>query len=415
MKKALFLLLLALTSLNCQKENECANGIKDGNELDIDCGGRCGECPNCLDGIKNYQEIDVDCGSNCKPCKNTWEILPPSPQTYNSLWLIDFTDELKGVKISSYGREAFTTNDGGKTWAKASLPAYPGTVLDQRMTKLHMANDKLGFVVEQATPGWGIESFLYRTLDGGASWQLVTPPTSEVVYQYDDIVMVDDELGFLSLTENNQGFVKHSKIYRTRDGGDTWSIRCNSVQFQYNGINSDALPFVEVIPLESNLIRAYTHNGIIESTDQGTSWTLFAPNDFRPSKVQMLNKDIGYAQKTPYNGQYDLSLYKTTNGGKDWVAITQVSDQRFGTNFIRDFHFKSPDVGFLFVDNATKSPGYLTKNGGATYEDIGVIDDNYFNTVIMSDLLVSDAEYLDNNLLYCVGTYGHMFKLKYED
>ncbi len=69
----------------------CANGKKDGDETDIDCGGDCDCCdnkksclldsdccdnycnasnkcaePECDDGVKNGQETDVDCGGNCK-------------------------------------------------------------------------------------------------------------------------------------------------------------------------------------------------------------------------------------------------------------------------------------------------------------------------------------------------------------
>ena len=55
----------------------CSDGIKNGNELDIDCGGSCGPCgdeedagvaPTCNDGIKNGNEVDVDCGGSCEPC-----------------------------------------------------------------------------------------------------------------------------------------------------------------------------------------------------------------------------------------------------------------------------------------------------------------------------------------------------------
>ena len=73
----------------------CANGIKDGKETDVDCGGAaCQPCPdgkacngngdcvsalctngacvhvaNCMDGIKNNSETDTDCGGGkCSPC-----------------------------------------------------------------------------------------------------------------------------------------------------------------------------------------------------------------------------------------------------------------------------------------------------------------------------------------------------------
>ena len=76
------------------KPEECANGLKDNNETDIDCGGSCGQTcginatcasssdcesnscvnnlcqsPSCDDGIASIGfETDVDCGESCSPC-----------------------------------------------------------------------------------------------------------------------------------------------------------------------------------------------------------------------------------------------------------------------------------------------------------------------------------------------------------
>jgi len=47
----------------------CSDGIKNQNELGIDCGGPCADfCPNCGDGIMNQGETGVDCGGPCDPC-----------------------------------------------------------------------------------------------------------------------------------------------------------------------------------------------------------------------------------------------------------------------------------------------------------------------------------------------------------
>ncbi|MEE9440208.1 MAG: M43 family zinc metalloprotease [Saprospiraceae bacterium] len=47
----------------------CNDGIMNGNETGIDCGGSCDACPTCNDGIQNGNETDVDCGGpDCAPC-----------------------------------------------------------------------------------------------------------------------------------------------------------------------------------------------------------------------------------------------------------------------------------------------------------------------------------------------------------
>lgn len=71
----------------------CSDGIVDGNEVDIDCGGSCGACermactvgtacasghcaagrcapPTCDDGAKNGDERFIDCGGSCRLCEN---------------------------------------------------------------------------------------------------------------------------------------------------------------------------------------------------------------------------------------------------------------------------------------------------------------------------------------------------------
>lgn len=71
----------------------CTDGIRNGNESDVDCGGSCGACsggktcstgsncqsglcsngvcaaaPTCSDNVRNGNETDVDCGGSCGAC-----------------------------------------------------------------------------------------------------------------------------------------------------------------------------------------------------------------------------------------------------------------------------------------------------------------------------------------------------------
>jgi len=43
----------------------CKDGIQNGTETGIDCGGSCPACPTCKDGIQNGNETGVDCGGSC--------------------------------------------------------------------------------------------------------------------------------------------------------------------------------------------------------------------------------------------------------------------------------------------------------------------------------------------------------------
>ncbi len=46
----------------------CINGVQDGDETGVDCGGSCIACPTCSDGIQNGTETGIDCGGSCAQC-----------------------------------------------------------------------------------------------------------------------------------------------------------------------------------------------------------------------------------------------------------------------------------------------------------------------------------------------------------
>lgn len=55
---------------DCDACPTCDDGIQNGNETGVDCGGPdCAACPTCDDGVQNGDETGVDCGgSQCAPC-----------------------------------------------------------------------------------------------------------------------------------------------------------------------------------------------------------------------------------------------------------------------------------------------------------------------------------------------------------
>lgn len=56
---------------DCPPVPTCDDGIQNGSETGVDCGGSCAACPTCNDGVKNGNETGVDCGGSCTPCAVT--------------------------------------------------------------------------------------------------------------------------------------------------------------------------------------------------------------------------------------------------------------------------------------------------------------------------------------------------------
>lgn len=60
--------------ISCGDDETCTDGIQNGDETGIDCGGsECAVCPTCDDGILNGTETDIDCGGDCPTCETTVE------------------------------------------------------------------------------------------------------------------------------------------------------------------------------------------------------------------------------------------------------------------------------------------------------------------------------------------------------
>ena len=94
----LMLASLTLSISSCDDETNaggvsCFNGIKDGDETGVDCGGSCVPCATCDDGIKNGDETGIDCGgSSCEPCTGiitiSGEILADQTWTANNVYVL---------------------------------------------------------------------------------------------------------------------------------------------------------------------------------------------------------------------------------------------------------------------------------------------------------------------------------------
>ncbi len=83
----------------------CSDGIQNGNETEVDCGGPdCQACPTCNDGIQNGDEVGVDCGGpDCSAC----------PAENCSLY--DFTNTVVSYDNGGNDEGTATVQDAGAT------------------------------------------------------------------------------------------------------------------------------------------------------------------------------------------------------------------------------------------------------------------------------------------------------------
>jgi photosystem II stability/assembly factor-like uncharacterized protein len=116
----------------------------------------------------------------------------------------------------------FKTSDGGATWQPIGMPAPASGYFDDNSCGMHasflFSVTSAVFSMQCLDNGtFKIEhDFLYSTADGGSNWKAYALPS--------DFTVLDPPSGGLFFINVTSGLVLGRRIYRTGDGGKTWSL-----------------------------------------------------------------------------------------------------------------------------------------------------------------------------------------------
>ncbi len=119
--------LMSLPGSNdpCGGPPTCTDGIQNGDETGVDCGGTtCPTCPTCTDGIQNGDEIGVDCGgTDCPacPCNDGALVLTITLDNYpeETSWTIT---DVNGTTVTSSNGTYAGEADGATVTENICLP-----------------------------------------------------------------------------------------------------------------------------------------------------------------------------------------------------------------------------------------------------------------------------------------------------
>lgn len=271
-----------------------------------------------------------------------------------------------------FGDGMYRSDDGGDTWTNIGLPesnhigrviidpTNPDRVFVAAAGKLYGKNDERG---------------IYRTIDGGTTWEqklFVTDSTSAI-----DVVMnpVNTNIVFAAMWERTrQPWIRDyggvtSRIHRSMDGGDTWSIldAGNGLPAANGQTGRIGLAVSESNP--STIYARYTTNQITNefsalyrSDDDGENWTLVTS-----SQLSGIDSSFGW-----YFGNLRINpidpdevivlgqgISRTKDGGNSWQSINGMHVDHHALEYSKN------NSNFMFAGN--DGGAYYSENGGNSW------------------------------------------------
>ncbi|MGB9667195.1 MAG: WD40/YVTN/BNR-like repeat-containing protein [Candidatus Cryosericum sp.] len=289
--------------------------------------------------------------------------------------------------------QIFRTADGGATWTDVSIFQAPMSGQTAPVAGACFLDEKTAFVAVNAGTDNQPQVAVYRTSDGGATWDRASI-TTKLEWEKNDIggLMVsfpDASNGYLMITGTPGAGQMAKSLYRTTDGGKTFAFsgditgmtdasgKMSGVAGYPTGMTF-ATPEVGYVTCSYS---AYTFVLMFKTTDGGLNWKLFslpvpsayaglspatdyyadayAPVFFgseRKDGIIMLDFVRNGAQMTQ---THTMQCYSTTDGGDTWTlaSVSPKSD-------LKTYSFITTATGWG-IDEAGKL--FMTTDGGSTW------------------------------------------------
>ena len=295
-----------------------------------------------------------------------------------------------GGSLAYDGAGVFKTIDGGASWTHLGLesigsvgkveinPENPETAYVAAMGHLFANNEDRG---------------VYRTQDGGQSWEKVlflsdsTGAVDLAVHPTDTNIIFATMWERLRRPHRRDYGGPTSGIYRSMDGGDTWTKLTQ-------GLPTSDLGRIGIAIFPSDPTVLYTviaddigHlKGVYKSRDGGDSWSPLGLGGFNaPSFMWWFGKI--FIDPVDENKVYvsSLDVQRTVNGGITWFPVFH------GAHVDQHAMYIHPDnPNFIIIGN--DGGVYISEDGGETYE--------HFDNMPITQFYTCEIDPSDVNKLY---------------
>jgi len=277
--------------------------------------------------------------------------------------------------ISGYpfvGNGIYKSTDSGQTWTHLGLDNV-GIVT---RIAINPNNENIIYAATMGVPfEKGEDRGLYKTTDGGQTW-------NKILYLSDDAGIIDmimlpdspDTLFVAGWNRVRSYFMneisgEESKIYRTFDGGETWTTLSTDLPQQdmtriglYLSLQDTARVIAQFIDPDT-----FETEGVYSTSDYGESWEKLSGNGLESGVLGGFGWYFGQVRVNPWNEKQmfilGVDLYRSDDGGKNFEATTSYYE----------VHADKHDL--VFVDSstillATDGGLYKSTDGGHNWQDI---------------------------------------------
>jgi photosystem II stability/assembly factor-like uncharacterized protein len=274
----------------------------------------------------------------------TWTSMSAVSSTQNGPLFAEGFDKVGSTMViaGSYGQMNISTNNG-TNWSSLSTHVSSANMVDV------YAQNGSGRIIAIGSNTGAPGSAFYST-NGGVSWTLSTGAIASNV------------LSDLSMRNSNTGFVsgRFGILWKTTNGGVTWDTSMSSnptlASFFLNGVD-----FVDDNTgwIAGGLAGVGGNTKIWKTTNGGTNWVEQTQNYSGPVgvRIKMVNANTGFECGSSH-------VQKTTDGGTTWTMITT------GLNTTAAYNGLSViDANTAFVSN-TSAQVFGTTDGGANWTNL---------------------------------------------
>ena len=244
---------------------------------------------------------------------------------------------------------------------------------------------------------------VYKISDSGQNWTLLDKgldtANSKVIYVI-KIDPVDPNIMFLGtgagLTTEGGKWVVSDALYKSTDGGSTWSVSNSGIIPKKSYIASPPSVYdIAIDPKDHKTLYITTAEGVYKSTDSGTSWA-WAGGDLLKSgagsiAISPVDSKILYVASS-MNG-----VCKSIDGGNTWnslgsESVSVVAIDLLNSNVIYAGGgkgiFKSTDSGNIWTDLNLKNQHDLTPS----VKDIEISPQNSFIVYLATNIGVFKSD-----------------------